>query len=120
VTGFWYSFWVPRADLDLWKCHAPWWETDEPFHVRGQSGPSPDDHASIGGAIEAEAEVEVWRFVRACFDRVPTKFQARFCEEHSDPAWEPFSTRFPRAGCMHWAIRADVALALRVRPLGRV
>jgi hypothetical protein len=119
VAGYWYSFWIPRADLDAWECHAPWWEAGEVFHVRGLSGPDVNDYVSIVGAIRADDEAEVWRFVRACFDRVPPKFQARFCEERADPAWEPFTTRFPRTGWMHWPIQADAALALRVQPPAR-
>jgi hypothetical protein len=119
VTAFWYSFWIPRSDLGAWECHAPWWQTGEPFRARGLAGPDPGDLVSLVGAIQADREAEVWRYVRACFDRVPAGFKARSCEERPDPGWEPFTARFPRAGWMHWPIRADEALALRVRPPAR-
>ena len=113
MKTFWYSFWSPRAALGVWECHAPWWEAG--FDLRSPLSGEREERVNIVGTIQAENEGEVWRFVRACFGRVPEGFQARFCEERPD-GWEPFTARFPRAGWMHWPIQADAALALRARP----
>ncbi len=102
---FWASFW--SLDPSKWEYPGPWWVSTTREVREGVTL-----HA-ICCAVMAVSEVEAWAIIHAMHDDGHAPIDWRFMTDDHDPAWAPFSARFPRAAWMQWPFPLPLDAATR-------
>lgn len=98
MRTFWLSWY--EAGTGAFTLYWPWW-------ISGwREAPGGDyDQATVVAAVRATSEDEAQEAVLSSYDVRP-KLEWRFVEEITDPAWSPYSDRFPQAKWMRWPVAA--------------